>query len=99
MNFEPLLTQQKPIVGDGAMGTQLIAHGLTAGECGELWNRDRPKVVEAVHRSYIEAGADYVLTNTFGGNNIALARHGLAGAADEATIQSIDTRRRCATSS
>ncbi|MFO8006189.1 MAG: homocysteine S-methyltransferase family protein, partial [Candidatus Brocadiia bacterium] len=69
---------QKPlVVGDGAMGTALMERGLPAGQASEIWNLERPEVVEEIHGGYLEAGADYVLTNTFGGNALSLARHGL----------------------
>jgi methionine synthase I (cobalamin-dependent) len=63
---------------DGAMGTQLMARGVAAGTCFDSLNETDPDTVISVHRSYIEAGSDAVLTNTFGANRIALARHGLA---------------------
>ncbi len=63
---------------DGAMGTQLFERGATAGGCNEKINLDRPDIVESVHRAYLEAGCDAVLTNTFGGSTISLSRHGLA---------------------
>ena len=53
---------------DGAMGTQLQARGLQPGEIPELWNLTRPADITAVHRAYLEAGADIVSTNTFGAN-------------------------------
>ena len=53
---------------DGAMGTQLQARGLQPGEIPELWNLMRPADITAVHRAYLEAGADIVSTNTFGAN-------------------------------
>jgi len=62
---------------DGAMGTQLIAHGVEPGKCSELLNLESPGLVLRIHNAYLEAGADAVLTNTFGGNGFALARHGL----------------------
>lgn len=77
MDLLSCLEQRKLVVGDGAMGTRLMDEGLPAGTPGELWNLDRPDVVNAVQRSYVEAGAEYLLTNTFGGNAPALARHGL----------------------
>ena len=64
-------------VGDGAWGTQLQAH-LPAGGCPELLNVDNAAVVEAVAASYVEAGSDVILTNTFGANRFVLAGHGLA---------------------
>ena len=65
------------VVTDGAWGTQLHAQGLPIGACPEAWNLQHPDRVEAVARSYIEAGSRVILTNTFGANRIALARHGL----------------------
>lgn len=57
---------------DGAMGTILQQNGLGAGELPELWNLDRPELIEQIHRDYLAAGADIVKTNTFGGNAVKL---------------------------
>ncbi|MEW8998078.1 MAG: homocysteine S-methyltransferase family protein [Thermoanaerobacter sp.] len=65
------------IVFDGAMGTQLQDRGLKTGECPEYMNITHPEVVFDIHRSYIEAGADVIETNTFGANRIKLAKYGL----------------------
>lgn len=64
---------------DGAMGTQLIARGAEAGKCNELLNVESPEIVLGVHKAYIEAGGDAVITNTFGANKYTLGRHGLGG--------------------
>ncbi len=77
MNLENLLRQRALVVMDGAMGTRLMAGGLEAGECGDLWNLERPEAVVEILRSYADAGADCLLTNTFGANPVALGRHGL----------------------
>lgn len=53
---------------DGGMGTMLQAAGLEPGELPELWNITHPEVVRRIHRSYMEAGSDILLTNTFGAN-------------------------------
>lgn len=76
----PLLEQlsRSPLLCDGAMGTQLLERGLTSGECGMLWNVNRPADVLAVHQAYREAGCDLVTTNSFGGSRFALEKHGLA---------------------
>ena len=50
------------------MGTLLQAKGLLPGELPETWNLERPEVIREIHRQYIEAGSDIVLTNTFGAN-------------------------------
>ncbi len=68
-----------PLVGDGAMGTQLMHAGLEQGGCGEAWNLSHPERVLAIQRRYVEAGADCLITNTFGGSRIMLNRHGHAG--------------------
>jgi 5-methyltetrahydrofolate--homocysteine methyltransferase len=70
--------RSRPVLADGAMGTQLQEAGLEGGGCGELWNVEQPDRVAAIHRAYLDAGADVLLTNTFGGSRLALARHGLA---------------------
>lgn len=72
------LALQEPVVGDGAMGTMLQGHGMTAGECPELWNVEHPDAVRAVHEAYIKAGSRMIGTNTFGGNRAKLNAYGLA---------------------
>lgn len=67
-----------PVLTDGAWGTQLQALGLDPGACPDGWNLTHPEQVEAVAYSYIEAGSDVILTNTFGANRVRLAAHGLA---------------------
>ena len=68
----------RPLLGDGAMGTQLMLAGLEQGNCGEAWNLTHPERVLAIQRRYAEAGSDCILTNTFGGSRIMLNRHGHA---------------------
>lgn len=63
---------------DGAMGTQLIARGTEGRVCNDYLNIDSADIVFDVHRAYLEAGSDAVITNTFGANKYALARHGFA---------------------
>lgn len=53
---------------DGGMGTLLQEKGLAPGELPETWNLEHPEVIREIHRRYIEAGSDIVLTNTFGAN-------------------------------
>ena len=65
-----------PLLGDGAMGTQLMIAGLEQGNCGEAWNLTHPERVLAIQRRYAEAGSDCIITNTFGGSRIMLTRHG-----------------------
>lgn len=57
------------------MGTQLFARGVKQGRCVERLNVEQPDIVADVHRAYLQAGCEAILTNTFGGNPISLARH------------------------
>lgn len=70
--------RQRTLLGDGAMGTQLMLAGLQQGNCGEEWNLTHPERVLAIQRRYVEAGSDCLITNTFGGSRIMLNRHGHA---------------------
>jgi len=72
------VVRERRLVCDGAMGTQLMLAGLESGHCGELWNLTHPERVLAIQRRYAEAGADCLITNTFGGSRITLQRHGAA---------------------
>lgn len=77
-NLSVLLQSGKPILLDGAMGTMLFAAGLDSGHSPEEWNVLHPEKVRAIHRAYIEAGSQIILTNTFGGSSVRLESHGLA---------------------
>ena len=78
MNQPPLLEvlATRRLVCDGAMGTQLFLAGLESGACGEAWNLTHPDRVLAIQRRYADAGADCIISNTFGGSRIMLRRHG-----------------------
>src|SRR5215472_5690608 len=64
------------LVCDGAMGTQLMLAGLESGGCGEAWNLAHPERVLKIQCNYVDAGADCLITNTFGGSRLMLSRHG-----------------------
>jgi 5-methyltetrahydrofolate--homocysteine methyltransferase len=68
--------QTRRLVCDGAMGTQLMLAGLEQGSCGEAWNLTQPGRVLAIQQRYAAAGADCIITNTFGGSRLMLRRHG-----------------------
>lgn len=70
------LERGRLLAADGAMGTALQMSGLPPGGCPEIWNLERPEAVAAVSRSYLEAGAEILQTNSFGGSPARLAAHG-----------------------
>jgi len=65
------------VLGDGAMGTMLFDAGHSSDDCLESLNATAPDTVAAIHRQYIAAGSDVIEANTFGGNRVRLAAHGL----------------------
>jgi 5-methyltetrahydrofolate--homocysteine methyltransferase len=67
------------LVGDGAMGTMLFQRGLAPGEPPESVTLRRPEILEEIARLYLDAGADLLETNTFGGSPLKLGLHGLEG--------------------
>jgi methionine synthase / methylenetetrahydrofolate reductase(NADPH) len=69
---------ERPLLGDGAMGTMLYARGVALDACFDVFNLNDPKIVQGIHSEYIQAGADWIETNTFGANRFKLAAHGLS---------------------
>jgi 5-methyltetrahydrofolate--homocysteine methyltransferase len=94
--FTDLLATRPYLVADGAMGTTLFSLGLEGGGCPELLNTEESDLVEKVHRSFIEAGADIVLTNTFGGNRLRLDLHHFGDRVAELNKAGVETARRAA---
>ena len=76
--FVAALTE-RPLLGDGAMGTMLYARGVPLDTCFDVLNESDPKIVQSIHTEYIQAGADCIETNTFGANRFKLGMHGSAG--------------------
>ena len=72
------LTSQKVLVSDGAWGTILQSKGLKPGDCPEEWNVSHKAEIKSIPEAYIHAGAEMVLTNTFGGSPFKLENFGLA---------------------
>ena len=87
---------QGVFVLDGAMGTQLFARGVEVGTCVDYLNIESPDIVFDVQSSYIKAGSDAVITNTFGANKYALGRHGLGGLVAEINKAAVEIARRAA---
>lgn len=72
-----LLDSGKVLLADGATGTNLFEMGLASGEAPETWNLEHPDRIRKLHQAFVDAGADIILTNTFGGNARRLMLHGL----------------------
>ena len=72
-----LVESGKTLIGDGAMGTLLQEKGLTDGGAPELWNVEKPEVIEEIFDQYAKAGANFLTTNSFGGTRPRLQMHGL----------------------
>jgi len=70
-----LIAEKGVLLADGATGTNLFAAGLEAGEAPELWNESNPDKIRALHQGFIDAGADIILTNSFGGTRHRLKLH------------------------
>src|SRR5271156_2330492 len=70
--------KQSPVLCDGAMGTLLYAKGIFINRCYDELNLSQPELIRAVHHDYLQAGAEIIETNTFGGNSFRLARHSMS---------------------
>ena len=88
------LARGEVLVGDGAWGTQLMARGLPPGQAPEWFALERPEVIEEVARLYVEAGADLVTTDTFGGNRFRLKLHGLDAELARVNRQAVEAVKR-----
>ncbi|MFM8746021.1 MAG: betaine--homocysteine S-methyltransferase [Aestuariivirga sp.] len=74
-SFTEALQTRPWLLADGATGTNYFQMGLVSGDAPEMWNFEHPERVRSLHRRFIEAGADIVLTNSFGGNRHRLKLH------------------------
>ena len=70
-----LLAEKSVLLADGATGTNLFDMGLTSGDAPELWNESEPDKIRSLHRGVVDAGADIILTNSFGGTRQRLKLH------------------------
>jgi methionine synthase I (cobalamin-dependent) len=71
----PLLATRPWLLADGATGSNLFHRGLQSGDAPELWNAEHPERIAELARAFVEAGADIILTNTFGGTRYRLKLH------------------------
>jgi 5-methyltetrahydrofolate--homocysteine methyltransferase len=94
--MEPLLDRLlggRTVVGDGAWGTQLMERGLALGECPERFNLDRPEALAEIAERYLEAGAEILTTNTFGGSPLKLRDYGLEGETERVNRAAVEALR------
>ena len=87
---------ERVLVLDGAMGTMLQERGLRPGAAPEEMNLTAPETVAGIHREYLEAGADIIVTNTFGGSRAKLEHYGLAGRLSEINARAVAIARQVA---
>jgi len=86
--------QNRTLIMDGAMGTQLMERGIGPEDCFDAQNLKNPKTVEAVHKAYVAAGADIIETNTFGANRIKLAVYNLSKKVNKINIAAAEIARK-----
>lgn len=96
MAKQPFLERlkQKPLMGDGAMGTMLHQSGVKLGHSFDSINVTDPSLVAAVHRQYIEAGAELIETNTFSANDFKLSKFGLENQTIEINEAGVELAKR-----
>ncbi|MEM7563565.1 MAG: betaine--homocysteine S-methyltransferase [Pseudomonadota bacterium] len=94
--FEKLLDEKATLLADGATGTNFFAMGLQSGDAPELWNVDHPDRVARHYQSFIDAGSDIVLTNSFGGTRYRLKLHQAQDRVSELNIASAAILKACA---
>ena len=83
MKLHNLMKGKKYLLSDGAWGTQIAKHGVDSGICPELLNIEEPEMIKSIGESYVVAGSDIILTNTFGGSPQKLAKYGLKDRLEE----------------
>lgn len=88
--FEDLLARKGALLADGATGTNLFEMGLVSGDAPELWNTDEPEKIKSLYRSFVDAGSDIILTNTFGCNRHRLKLHNAQDRVKELNIAAVN---------
>ena len=84
------------IIGDGGWGALLGDRGLPAGAAPERWTLEKPEIIEEIARAYVEAGAELITTNTFGGSPMRLAQHRLGDRVEEINRRAVEIVRKAA---
>src|SRR5271155_5088168 len=83
------------VLCDGAMGTMLYARGVFINRCYDELNLSQPELVREIHAEYLQAGAEVIETNTFGGNAFRLEVHGLKDKIREINVAGVRLAREC----
>jgi len=78
--------KKSPVLCDGATGTLLYAKGIFINRCYDELNVSQPDLIRGLHHEYLQAGAEIIETNTFGGNSFRLARHGMENRVHEINL-------------
>ncbi len=94
--FQDRLAQGGILIADGATGTTLQKAGLPSGMAPERWNLENPDAIRALHRGYVEAGSDLILTNTFGGSRLRLEMEELGDRTHEINLSAARLAREVA---
>lgn len=94
--LEQILQQTGFILTDGATGTELFKLGLENGAPPEIWNEDEPEKIASVHTSYVDAGSNLILTNSFGGTTFRLKLHDLQDRSYDFNFKAAQIARRVA---
>jgi 5-methyltetrahydrofolate--homocysteine methyltransferase len=91
--FLSKLNQGALMTADGATGTNLLQRGMPVGQPSDLWVLDNPDEVVRLHRDFIAAGSDIILTNTFGAKSVQLSRFNLADRVHQINLKAVDLAR------
>lgn len=94
--LQDLLNKRGVLLADGATGTNLFAMGLETGDAPELWNVDFPERIAANYKSFVDAGSDIILTNTFGGTHYRLQLHNAQHLVFELNVAGVKIARQVA---
>jgi methionine synthase / methylenetetrahydrofolate reductase(NADPH) len=97
--FLELISEDKPVLADGAMGTLLHEQGCNFNSCFDELNLTKPGLIAGIHKAYIDAGSQIILTNTFGASRYKLERHGLIAKIGEINSSGVDLAKRVVSAS
>ncbi|MFV2015809.1 MAG: homocysteine S-methyltransferase family protein, partial [Candidatus Heimdallarchaeota archaeon] len=91
------IVQNGPVIFDGAMGSLLIGKGMKLGDVPEIWNIDHRSDIQDIHTSYLNSGADAILTNSFGATPLRLHESNLRERAEELNTNAVRNAKKAVT--